>query len=263
MDRSPLGSASGFGVPLALDRQMVSDLLGFQRVQHNTLAVQNDRGKTELLVLGVLLGPAQDLARLASDLIWYSSDELGYVRLGHDVTTGSSIMPNKRNPDVLELIRAGAGRLRGWHAMVASVATGALPTGYHRDLQLTKEPFLEGLQGTVDMLQAMSLVLNGLEVDVERCRQAVQPTSAATDVLYGRVARGEPFRTAYREVAADPAAAVGDVDPAETWRGRTHAGALGNLDLGPAEAQADGARRWAEAQLARLAAVEHAVWGHT
>jgi len=261
LNRSPLGSASGFGVPLPLDRQLVADLLGFDSVQANTIAVQNDRGKAEMLVLGALLGPAQDLGRLASDLIWFSSDELGYIRLGTRVTTGSSIMPNKRNPDVLELVRASAGRLRGWHAMVGAVASAALPSGYHRDLQLTKEPFLEGLQCTLDMLAAMALVLDSIEVDVGRCRDAVLPTTAATDVLYGRVAGGQPFRSAYREVAADPAAAVaGAGPPAELWRERRHQGGPGALDLAPVLERAVAALRWVDQQHARLEAVARSIF---
>jgi len=262
LNRSPLGSASGFGVALPLDRQRVADLLAFDRVQQNAIAVQNDRGKTEMLVLGAVLGPVQDLARLAADLIWYSSDELGFVRLGTEVTTGSSIMPNKRNPDALELVRAGAARIKGWHAAVAAVTCG-LSSGYHRDLQLTKEPLLEGLQSTLDMLAVMSRVLGSLEVDVTRCRAAVQPGAAATDVLYGRVAEGEAFRDAYRAVAGDPAAAVeaAGVEAAETWRLRTHAGAPGALEGSLAqcrEAAASG-RRWLEAQQARIAAAAAAV----
>ena len=245
LNRSPLGSASGYGVPLPLDRALVAELLSFDSVQQNTLAVQNDRGKTELLVLSAALAPVQDLGRLASDLIWFSSDELRYVKLSTEVTTGSSIMPNKRNPDVLELIRANAARLRARQVEIASVASGHLPSGYHRDLQLTKEPFLEGMQASLDVCAAMSRVLEGLVVDPAACRDALSATVAATDVLYGRVAAGEPFRKAYRAVAADPEAAVaGAGDPGQMWRGRTHIGAPGALDLSQCRAAVQSARGW-------------------
>jgi argininosuccinate lyase len=224
LNRSPLGSASGFGVALPLDRRLVADLLGFQGFQANTLAVQNDRGKSEYLALGAAAAAATDLGRLAADLLWYSSDELGYLRLSSSVTTGSSIMPQKRNPDVLELIRAGAARLRSRHAEIGAVY-GSLTAGYHRDLQLTKEPFLEGMQGLVDMLTAFQPVLESLEVDAERCRQAILPATGATDAVYARVGDGLPFRQAYRE-----AATVADASP-EAWRSRVHAGAPGELSV--------------------------------
>ncbi len=224
-NRSPLGSASGFGVALPLDRELVAERLGFASVQNNTLAVQNDRGKTEWLALAAAAAASTDLGRLAADLIRYSSEELGFVRLAAEVTTGSSIMPQKRNPDVLELIRAGAGRLRARQAEVGAVY-GALGAGYHRDLQLTKEPFLDGMQLACDCFTAMSPVLATLEVDPDRCRAALLPSTGATDAVYRRVAAGEAFRTAYRAVAADPEGSV-EGDAREAWRERSHPGAPG------------------------------------
>ena len=229
LDRSPLGAGSGFGTALALDRKRVAKRLGFGALQANTLAVQNDRGKTEYLALGAAAAAATDLGRLAHDLIWYSSDELGFLRLGAAITTGSSIMPQKRNPDGLELVRAGAARLRARHAEVGAIY-GTLPAGYQRDLQLTKEPFLEGMQGLVDMLRAFAAVLDGLEVDAERCRAAVLASTGATDAVYRRVAEGVPFRRAYKEAATGENAAELEA-AAESWRARTHAGAPGALSL--------------------------------
>jgi argininosuccinate lyase len=227
LDRSPLGSASGFGIGLPLDREMVSDLLSFDRLQVNTLAVQNDRGKSEYLALSAAAATATDLGRLASDLIWYSSDELGYLGLSSNVTTGSSIMPQKRNPDVLELLRARAARLRSQQGEVGAIY-GTLPAGYHRDLQLTKEPFLEGMTSLVDMATALAPVLDGLTVDVERCRRAVLPATGATDALYRRLDGGEAFRDAYRSQARDLESGGARSD---SWRDRIHEGAPGNLDL--------------------------------
>lgn len=234
LDRSPLGSASGYGVALPLDRPRVAELLRFERVQINTLAVQNDRGAGEGLVLTAAAAPAATVARLAADLIWLASDELRCLRLAERVTTGSSIMPQKRNPDVLELIRAGAARLRG-RADAAFRTSAGLVSGYHRDLQLAKEPFLLGLQEAEDLLAVTPIALTGLEVDAGRCRALLNRASAATDEVYRRVRdEGVPFRTAYRDIAADPEAAV-TLDPAESWRQRTHLGAPGALrqDLPP------------------------------
>jgi len=229
LDRSPLGSASGYGVPLPLDRERVRELLGFARLQVNTLAVQNDRGRTEHMVLAALSMPVTDLGRLAHDLILMSSDELGWITLSNEVTTGSSIMPQKRNPDVLELVRATAARLRARVGELAGVY-GGLPSGYHRDLQHTKGPFLDGVSAAADLCRVFAVVLDGLTVHAERCRASVQAATAATDEVYRRIGEGIPFRTAYREVGEDPAGAV-EGEPAETWRGRRHAGAPGALEL--------------------------------
>lgn len=239
-DRSPLGSAAGYGVPLPLDRARVAELLAFAAVQGNALAVQNDRGRTEWLVLGAALVPAVDLGRLAADLLWLSADEVGCVKLSPEVTTGSSIMPNKRNPDVLELVRAGSARLRSRHAEIAAVFA-PLASGYQRDLQLTKEPFLDGMRAAADLASAVARVLDGIEVDRERCRALIGRAIGATDEVYRRVAAGTPFRDAYRAVARDPEGAVSG-DPAESWRLRTHLGAPGALDPGPAKAALAAAR---------------------
>jgi argininosuccinate lyase len=250
VDRCPLGSASGFGVALPLDRQQVCDLLCFREVQVNTLAVQNDRGKTEQLALGAALAVIQDLGRLAADLIWFSSDELRFVLLDEAVTTGSSIMPQKRNPDVLELIRAAAAKVRSRHGEIGAVV-GSLGAGYHRDLQLTKEPCLEGMQTVTDTLAALQPVLATLKADRQRCRDAMERSIGATDAVYARVAQGEAFRTAYKEVAQDPAAAVG-TDPAEAWRQRTHLGAPGALDLTPLRQSLAAAHAWREQEADRI-----------
>jgi argininosuccinate lyase len=232
LDRSPLGSASGYGVPLPLDRRRVAELLAFAAVQENTLAVQNDRGRGEHLALTAVALPLTDLGRLAVDLIAFSSDEHRFLLLSPAVTTGSSIMPQKRNPDALELVRAAAARLRARAAEVAAVY-GPLPSGYQRDLQLTKGPFLDGMRLALDAFAVFRVVLAGIEVDVERCRAAVLPATAATDEVYRRVAGGEAFRAAYKGVAADPEGAVAaGGEPAETWRSRTHFGAPGALEVG-------------------------------
>ncbi len=253
LNRSPLGSASGFGVALALDRELVAELLGFDSVQRNTLAVQNDRGRTEALVLGVVASVATDLGRLACDLIRYSSEETDFISLDPSTTTGSSIMPQKRNPDVLEIIRASAARCRAQQGEVAAIY-GGVGFGYHRDLQLTKEPFLRGLTLTADCSAAMARVLQSLEVDAERCRQAILPSTAATDGVYQRVAQGEPFRDAYRRAAEEPTTAY-DGDPAESWRTRRHAGAPGDLVLTHLTDATEAPARWLDERQRAIAAV--------
>jgi len=248
LNRSPLGSASGFGVALPLDRQLVSDLLRFERLQVNTLSVQNDRGKSEYMALAAAATAATDLGRLAADLIWYSSEEFGFVQLPTAITTGSSIMPQKRNPDVLELIRAGAARLRSRQSETGAVY-GGLTAGYHRDLQLTKEPFLEGMTSLVDMLTAFQPVLEGITIDARRCRDSVLPATGATDAVYAQVEAGVSFREAYRGQAKSKPADGSDpeaLDPA-TWRRRTHAGAPGGMTFDtPRQSLAEARLRLAE-----------------
>ncbi|MBI2570741.1 MAG: argininosuccinate lyase [Candidatus Schekmanbacteria bacterium] len=242
VNRSPLGSASGFGVALPLDRALVARLLAFDSVQRNTLAVQNDRGKTEALTLAALLGPVGDLGRLAADLILLSSDEWRCLTLPAELTTGSSIMPQKRNPDALELVRAESSRHRARLAEIAGVY-GPLLCGYHRDLQLTKGPFVEGMRAALDVFHVMRRIVSGLRVDEERCRTIMQRDIGATDAAYERVAAGMAFRDAYREVGKDPAAAVTG-DPAASWRLRRHEGAPGDRDLSADWNRLALARQW-------------------
>ncbi|MCO5165267.1 MAG: argininosuccinate lyase [Planctomycetes bacterium] len=203
-DRCPLGSAAGFGVPLPLDRRRTAALLGFTRLQVNAQAVQSSRGKPEAQALfaAVLLG--NDLARLAWDLQLYTGPELGFFRLAPDVATGSSIMPQKRNPDVLELTRAQAGVLHAHLERILLVA-GRLPSSYHRDYQLTKEPVLKGLRLARAMARAMELTVSGLEVERERAEAAVATEAFATHRALELAARGVPFRDAYRQVGDEVA----------------------------------------------------------
>src|SRR5207237_1049355 len=137
--------AAGFGVPLPLDRARTAELLGFARVQTNVQAVQSSRGKGEAHALFAAVQLGHTLAKLSWDLQLYSSPEFGFVALAPDVATGSSIMPQKRNPDVLELTRANAAVLESWLYRVLAVA-GRLPSSYHRDYQTTKEPLIRGLR---------------------------------------------------------------------------------------------------------------------
>ncbi len=229
VNRSPLGSAAGYGVAVDLDRAAVAQRLGFGGIQRNTLAVQNDRGRSEALVLNVAASILTDSARLARDLIDFSRDETEIVRLSQETATGSSIMPHKKNPDALEIIRATATRCRGYAGQVAEIYAG-VGAGYHRDLQLTKEPFLDGVLSTRKALKAMLAVLRGLEVDRDLAKQAVLPAAAATDAVYRKILSGTPFRVAYKEVAADPDSSYG-VNYAESWRQRTHVGAPGDRDF--------------------------------
>jgi argininosuccinate lyase len=231
-DVSPLGSAAGYGVPLPLEPELVASQLGFSRARYCATAAQLGRGKLEAVVLSALWTVARDLGALAWDVVLFASEEYGYFRLPRDLATGSSIMPQKRNPDVFELLRGRAGVLCGLVTQAMAVA-GGLPGGYHRDLQLVKGPLMEGLDTVKGMLVMATHAVPRLEVDREACERAVTGEILATDETCRRVRDGQPFRTAYREVAAEVAA--GREMPAlplhELLAARGYAGAAGDPNL--------------------------------
>jgi argininosuccinate lyase len=198
-DASPLGSAAGYGVMLPLQREYVAKLLGFSRVQRNSLRVQTSRPRLEAAVLSSLALVARDLGTLSWDLSLYSSAEFGFLKLADSFTTGSSIMPQKKNPDVVELTRARAALFPGWLNQVLMI--GQLPSGYHRDYQLTKGPLFTALDTMGQMLEIAARLPESLKVDEQRCAAAVTSDLLATHEAIALVKNGVPFRTAYREVA--------------------------------------------------------------
>ena len=200
-NRSPLGSAASYGVPVPIDRQLTSDLLGFARPVHNVLHANQTRGKLEAIILSALGQVMLTLSRLAQDLIIFSMPEFGYFRIPAEFTTGSSIMPQKRNPDVLELLRAKAAKVLS-HAHFVAEIVRASPSGYNRDLQEAKEPFLDGFELTIRSLRILAPLMAGLEVDEAALRAAFTPDVFATDRALELVAAGRPFRDAYHEVKA-------------------------------------------------------------
>ena len=199
-DQNPLGTAAGFGVPLKIDREMTTKLLGFRRTQKNELYAQNSRGKFEAVILFALSQVMLDLQRLAHDLILFSMDEFGYFVLPERLCTGSSMMPHKKNPDVLELVRGSLAVVHSGYLRVMEILKG-LSSGYHRDLQLTKEPLILGFKETLRTIEIVGLVLADLKVDRERCRRACTAEVYATDRVFGLVRKGAAFRDAYREIS--------------------------------------------------------------
>ena len=200
---SPLGSAAGYGVPyLELPRDDAAERLRFDGVQTHVTAVQLSRGKLELHVVHALVQAAATLNRLASDLVLFNTAEFGFVALPAEYCTGSSIMPQKQNPDVLELARASYHRLVAeMHVLLTLPAN--LPSGYHRDLQLTKEAAMRAALLSGDLLTAMQNLLPGVRFDEERLRAAATPELYATAHALELVQQGVPFREAYRRAAAD------------------------------------------------------------
>ncbi len=261
VDRSPLGSAAGYGVPLPLRREAAARALGFAGLDHNVALVQNGRGKLEARVLFWCSELGHELAKLASDVILFSSDEFGFLILPPDLATGSSIMPHKRNPDLFELTRGRVASLEG-DLMAVLQIKAKLPSGYHRDFQLLKEPLIRGVDRLEGMLSMMAVAVPRLQVDPAVGRTILSGGPLATDEVMRRVEGGRAFRSAYREVAA--AIREGDWwrEPSaeEIIARRRSTGGLGNLGLGAARGRVLACRRWTntmrrrfDAAMARLA----------
>ncbi|HET6569161.1 MAG TPA: lyase family protein, partial [Rhodothermales bacterium] len=200
---SPLGSAAGYGVPyLGLPREAVAERLGFSGVQTHVTAVQLSRGKLELHVVHALVQVAATINRMAADLVQFNSAEFGFVTLPPEFCTGSSIMPQKQNPDVFELARAYYHRITAEMHLLLSLPAN-LPSGYHRDLQLTKEAAMRSVLTTRDLLAAMVQGVPEIQFNTDRMRSALSPDLFATAHAMEQVRNGVPFRDAYRNAAKE------------------------------------------------------------
>jgi argininosuccinate lyase len=229
IDQCPLGSAAGYGVNMPIDRQLVSDLLGFSKVQNNVLYVSNSRGKYESIVLSCLVQIMMDLSKIATDCIIFSAPEFGYFTLPDQLCTGSSLMPQKKNPDVLELIRARSATVLSCHMQVLEIIRG-LPSGYNRDFQEIKKPLMQGLMITKQCIALCDLVIGNIHVNTNACINACTPEIFATDQALLLVQQGVPFREAYKKIALLQAH-MPDNDPVENIKSKKHMGAPGDLGL--------------------------------
>ena len=241
-DRCPLGSAAGYGVPLPVDRQLTARLLGFARPHHNVFHASNARGKNEAVMLAACGQIMVSLSRLAEDLILFSMPEFGYFVLPPELCTGSSIMPQKYNPDVLELIRAKAAVVLGY-GTAANTILKAMPGGYNRDLQETKELYMEGLRVTRASLRIMALMTRSLGVRPERLRAGFTPGVFATDRALELVSGGMPFRDAYQYVRSH-LDELESADPDQAVAAKTHEGGTAGLDFGFYRVRVGEVRRW-------------------
>ena len=208
VDANPLGTAAGYGVNLPLDRAHSTAALGFGRMQVSPLYAQLSRGKFEMAALEALGSAMLDLRRLAWDLSLFTSAEFGFVALPAQYTTGSSIMPNKRNPDAIELMRAAYAGVAAARSEIEQLLS--LPSGYHRDLQFSKGALVRGIGHGLAALALLPGLLRALEWKREAMTGAIEPSMYATDLAVDMARQGMPFRDAYR-LAADPARwAAGD-----------------------------------------------------
>jgi len=226
---SPLGSAASYGVPLPIDREQVAEALGFRKVQNNVLYVNNSRGKIEAVILDAVEKVMLTLSKIAQDIILFSIPEFGYFTLPDDICRGSSIMPQKKNPDILELIRARTASVSAECLQIKSIIR-ALPSGYNADFQETKPAFIRGTDSALSSVRVMALTMSKLQVYEEKLIAGFLPEIYATDRVVELVGRGIPFREAYRQVGAK-LDKLEDKDPYEAIRQKTHSGATGNLGL--------------------------------
>ncbi len=233
VNQNPLGSAAGFGSSFPVDRELTTSLLDFESLHISSVNAQMNRGKTEWYVGTGIAALASSLARLAMDAVLFMGQNFRFISLPPELTTGSSIMPHKKNPDVLELLRAKCNRL----SMVASevsAVTGNLISGYHRDFQLLKEilhPALEELNSCLEMMQ---YVVEHMEVQPDILNDDAYQYIYSVEEVNKKVQAGVPFRDAYREVASE-------IDRGRYRPGRdhayTHIGSIGNPGLAEIEAK--------------------------
>ena len=195
INSSPLGTAAGFGVPLDLPREFTAKKLKFERVQINPVYAQNSRGKFDLVVLQTLYQVMLDIRRFSWDLSLFMTNEFNFVKLDKSYTTGSSMMPNKSNPDVVKLMRASLSVIEGSISQIQSLMS--LPSGYQRDLQMSKEPMVKSLLFTTQVLKLIPGLIDAMNFNPEVMKSAISPEMMATDHALEQVKKGKNFRDAY------------------------------------------------------------------
>ncbi len=227
-NKNPLGSAAGYGSSFPLDRQMTTDLLGFEKLHFNVINAQNSRGKMEKTLSFALAGIAGTLNRLASDICWYINQHFGFISFPDELTTGSSIMPHKKNPDVFELIRAKTNQIQAIPSAVTLLLTNST-TGYHRDLQLLKEEIFPGIENLRDCLSMTTFMLQSIEVKKDLLGDSFYQYLFSVEKVNELVLNGMAFRDAYRQVGREIEA--GDFKVDQSKLSHTHEGSIGNLGL--------------------------------
>ena len=226
-DQNPLGSAAGYGSSFPLNRRMTTELLGFETLNFNVVYAQMGRGKMERTVLFALASIAATLSRLAYDVCLFMSQNFGFVGLPDELTTGSSIMPHKKNPDVFELLRAHCNLLQSLPNQMLTL-TNNLPSGYFRDMQLTKEIFIPAFRDLNECLQIASFAIENMKVNEHIVDDEKYNSMYSVEEVNKRVLSGIPFRDAYREVGTS--IEEGSFHP-DKLVNHSHEGSIGNLCL--------------------------------
>ncbi len=224
-NRNPLGSGAGYGSSFPLNRQMTTDLLGFEGMHHNVVYAQMSRGRTEQAALTAISSLAATLSRLAMDVCLYNSQNFGFIVLPDDMTTGSSIMPHKKNPDVAELLRAKTNRMKALPMEVTMILSN-LPSGYHRDMQLLKEILMPAFEEILDCLDIANFMLEHMQVKQELLVDKKYDLLFSVERVNELVINGVPFRDAYRQVGTE--IADGSYNASRKLN-HSHEGSIGNL----------------------------------
>ncbi|MBV5282745.1 MAG: argininosuccinate lyase [Paludibacter sp.] len=224
-NRNPLGSAAGYGSSFPLNRQMTTELLGFDTMNYNVVYAQMGRGKMERTVANALAGVAATVAKLAFDACMFTSQNFGFIRLPDEFTTGSSIMPHKKNPDVFELTRAKCNKLQSLPQQIMMI-TNNLPSGYFRDLQIIKEVFVPAFAELTDCLEMTAMMMAQVEVNTEILTDSRYDYLFSVEEVNRLTLTGTPFRDAYKQVGLEIEA--GNFKPNKVVN-HTHQGSIGNL----------------------------------
>jgi argininosuccinate lyase len=226
-NQNPLGSAAGYGSSFPLDRQMTTDLLGFESMNYNVIYAQMGRGKMEKTVGFAISSVAATLSKLAFDVCLFMSQNFGFVSLPDELTTGSSIMPHKKNPDVFELVRSHCNKLQALPTQIAFM-TNNLPSGYFRDLQIVKEVFLPAFEELASCMKIANFALGEMKIKADILEDERYRYVFSVEDVNRLVQQGVPFRDAYVQVGKRIEA--GGYQPDKRVQ-HTHAGSLGNLCL--------------------------------
>ncbi|MBP3289353.1 MAG: argininosuccinate lyase [Alistipes sp.] len=228
VNTNPLGSGAGYGSSVPLNRTLTTRLLGFEDLAYNSMYAQMQRGKTERTVLTAIAAVAATVGRLAQDVCLYSCANFGFVKLPDAFTTGSSIMPHKKNPDIFELIRAKCNRMQAQPMEVTLIMTN-LPSGYFRDMQLTKEIYVPAFKEIADVLRMAEAGISQMWINRDILADEKYKYLFTVEDVNDAVAKGVPFRDAYREVGMRVQNGTYEHDGRELKH--THEGSIGNLCL--------------------------------
>lgn len=235
-NKNPLGSGAGYGSSFPLDRKLTTVLLGFEAPHVNVVNAQMSRGKTEFYVLNAISQIATTLSRLAMDVCLYNSQNFGFIELPSSLTTGSSIMPHKKNPDVAELLRGKSNKLKAAPNQLQLLMSN-LPSGYHREFQLTKEILMPAIDEIKDCLEITHYMVSNMQVKVDLLKDSKYNLLFSVEEVNKLVVAGMPFREAYLQVGK--MIETGKFNGSSRELNHTHLGSIGNLGLNEIQAQKD------------------------
>ncbi len=228
-DQSPLGTGAAYGISLPIDRDLTAKLLGFSKVQNNSLYAQVSRSKIQLAAMHALIQIMFTLSRFAQDMLLFTTTEFDFFSIAPKLCTGSSIMPQKKNLDIMEYLRAKTHTVIGYEQIVASISSG-LPSGYNADMGETKGPFMKSFDITLQSLNVVKLLVNSMKPNIKILEKAMTSELYATHAAYELVKKGMPFRDAYEKIGKS-LRLIPKYDQIAVMKQSNHTGGTGNLNL--------------------------------